>query len=334
MSERPRIVLTMGDPAGVGPEVALRALADAGLSELADMTVAGDPVAIEEWATILSVRPTAAVVDCRARAGGVEPGKPTPNGARAALASIEVAARMCLDGHADAMVTAPVSKRAIAATGVPFPGHTEFLARYTRAEDVVMTFIHGAHRVALATTHLPLREVSASLSSDLILRKLVTLSRGLESWLLVENPRIAVTALNPHAGEGGRFGEEERVIAPAIARALAAGIDADGPHPADSIFVGHGERGREGGRATQAGPGAGYDAILAMYHDQGTIPAKLWGFGAAVNLSLGLPIVRTSVDHGTAFGLAGRGGVDPGSMLAAVRLACEIAANRSETLSG
>jgi len=324
MPERPRLVLTMGDPAGVGPEVALRALADSGLAERAELSIIGDSGAIERWARALSLRPAGAVIDCGANAGAVEPGCPTPQGARSALASIELAARMCLSGKADAMVTAPVSKDAIASTGIPFPGHTEFLARFTRAADVVMTFVHGERRVALVTTHLPLCEVPGALTIDLVLKKLRTLARGLESWLGVESPRIAVTALNPHAGEGGRFGdEEERVIAPAIELAGAEGIDADGPHPADSIFVGHGAAATEASGA--AGPGSAYDAILAMYHDQGTIAAKLWGFGAAVNLSLGLPIVRTSVDHGTAFSLAGRGGVDPGSMLAAVRLATEIA---------
>jgi 4-hydroxythreonine-4-phosphate dehydrogenase len=341
MPDRPRLVVTMGDPAGVGPEVAIRALADPRIRRFCDLSLVGDPLAIERWTRLLSVEPPGAVVDCGTAAGEVEPGCPSPQGARAALASIDTAARMCLSGEADAMVTAPVSKAAIASTGVPFPGHTEYLARLTRADDVVMTFVHGERRVALVTTHLPLREVPRVLTVDLVERKLTTLAQGLESMLSVEDPRIAVTALNPHAGEGGRFGdEEERIIAPAIVRARESGVNADGPHPADSIFVGHGERGsdsepREHGSPDSAGPaptatrrhgpGADYDAILAMYHDQATIAAKLWGFGAAVNLSLGLPIVRTSVDHGTAFSLAGTGRADPGSMFAAVRLAAEIA---------
>jgi 4-hydroxythreonine-4-phosphate dehydrogenase len=316
----------MGDPAGIGPEVALRAHGDRDLARLAEMTLVGDPAVVEQWSSMLSLSPEGAVIDCGASAGIVEPGRPTSEGAASALASIEVAARMCMAGQADAMVTAPVSKEAIAATGVPFQGHTEFLASFTRADDVVMTFIHGKKRVALVTTHLPLRDVSAALTTDLVLCKLKTLATGLTSWLRVENPLIAVTALNPHASEGGRFGdEEERVIAPAIALAREAGIDADGPYPADSVFVGHGESG--------GGPGSTYDAILAMYHDQGTVAAKLWGFGSAVNVSLGLPIVRTSVDHGTAYSIAGRSEANPGSMLAAVRLAAEIALNRLEARS-
>ena len=223
------------------------------------------------------------------------------------------------------MVTAPVSKAAIAATGVAFPGHTEFLAGLTGAADFVMTFVQGEHRVALATTHLPLSEVPAALTTELVAGKLGVLAGGLRSWLGVRSPRIAVAGLNPHAGEDGRFGdEEERVIAPAVARAREAGIDASGPYPADSIFVGHGDR-------DSGGPGSLYDAILAMYHDQGTVAAKLWGFGRSVNLTLGLPVVRTSVDHGTAFGIAGRGGVDSGSMVAAVRLATAIAVRLTES---
>ncbi|MFH1689159.1 MAG: 4-hydroxythreonine-4-phosphate dehydrogenase PdxA [Candidatus Eisenbacteria bacterium] len=322
---RPRLVLTMGDPAGVGPEVALRVLADASVAPDCDLSIAGDPAALEEWAGRLSLPLARDVVDVGIPSGNVVPGRPTDTGARSALASIETAARLCMCGEADAIVTAPVSKAAIAATGTDFSGHTEFLAKLTGAVGFVMTFVHGASRVALATTHLPLAEVPATLTPDLLLQKLEILSDGLESWLGVRSPKIAVTALNPHAGEAGRFGdEEERIIAPAIARAREAGIDATGPHSADSIFVGHGDRGA-------SGPGSVYDAILAMYHDQGTIAAKLMGFGHCVNLTLGLPIVRTSADHGTAFEIAGRGLANHESMAAAARLAAAVARRRSES---
>jgi len=307
-SGRPRVVVTMGDPAGVGPEVAIKAMKNRVLAGQCELSFVGDPGAIERWADLLSIKLSGAVIDCGASAGETRPGRPAPEGARASLASIETAARLCLAGQADAMVTGPVSKEAIASTGVPFRGHTEFLARFTRADDAVMTFVHGERRVALVTTHLALRDVPSALSAELIEKKLSTLAEGLTSWLGVSEPRIAVTALNPHAGEGGRFGdEEERVIVPAIKRARDAGIDADGPHPADSVFVGHGD-------PEAGGPGSGYDAVLAMYHDQGTVAAKLWGFGRAVNLTLGLPIVRTSVDHR--------------SMLAAIQLAVDIARRR------
>lgn len=315
----------MGDPAGVGPEVALRVLADPSVAAGCDLSIVGDPTALDVWAGMLSLAPAGDVVDAGVPSGDVAPGRPTDAGARAALASIEEAARLCMRGDADAMVTGPVSKAAIAATGASFSGHTEFLAELTKATGFLMTFVNGESRIALATTHLPLAEVPAALTPDLLLRKLAILSDGLESWLGVPSPKIAVTALNPHSGEGGRFGDEEdRIIAPALASAREAGIDATGPHPADSIFVGHGDR-------NSGGPGSAYDAILAMYHDQGTIPAKLAGFGHSVNLTLGLPIVRTSVDHGTAFEIAGRGTANHTSMAAAVRLAAAIAARRDES---
>jgi len=324
-ARRPRLVLTMGDPAGVGPEVALKVLADTSVSRDCDLTIAADPAVLGQWARELSVPLPASVLDIGVSAGAVAAGRPTDDGARAALASIEAAARLCMSGGADAMVTAPVSKAAIAASGTAFPGHTEFLAGLTGAAGFVMTFVQGERRVALTTTHLPLSEVPAALTVELVAGKLEILASGLESWLGVRSPRIAVTGLNPHAGEDGRFGdEEERVIAPAVARARDTGIDASGPYPADSIFVGHGDR-------NSGGPGSLYDAILAMYHDQGTIAAKLWGFGQCVNLTLGLPMVRTSVDHGTAFGIAGRGEADPGSMIAAVRLAAGIAGRLAES---
>ena len=324
-ADRPRLVLTMGDPAGVGPEIALRILADTSTTRDYDLMIAADPAALEQWVRRLSVPLPADILDVGVSAGTVDPGRPTDGGARAALASIETAARLCMSGEADAMVTGPVSKAAIAATGVSFPGHTEFLAGLTGAEGFVMTFVQGERRVALATTHLPLAEVPAAITTELVAGKLEILANGLRSWLGVRSPRIAVTGLNPHAGEDGRFGdEEERAIAPAIAGAREAGIDASGPYSADSIFVGHGDR-------DSGGPGSLYDAILAMYHDQGTVAAKLWGFGRCVNLTLGLPVVRTSVDHGTAFGIAGRGEADPGSMIAAVRLAGVIARRLAES---
>lgn len=324
-ARRPRLVLTMGDPAGVGPEVALKVLADTSISRDCDLTIAADPAVLEQWARRLSVPLPASVLDIGVSAGVVDAGRPTDDGARAALASIEAAARLCMSSGAEAMVTAPVSKAAIAATGATFPGHTEFLAALTGAAGFVMTFVQGRRRVALTTTHLPLAEVPGALTTELVAGKLEILASGLGSWLGVRSPRIAVTGLNPHAGEDGRFGdEEERVIAPAVARARDAGIDASGPYSADSIFVGHGD-------PDSGGPGSLYDAILAMYHDQGTIAAKLWGFGQCVNLTLGLPVVRTSVDHGTAFGIAGRGEADPGSMIAAVRLAAGIAGRLAES---
>jgi 4-hydroxythreonine-4-phosphate dehydrogenase len=214
-------------------------------------------------------------------------------------------------------VTAPVSKAAITATGVDFPGHTEFLARTAGTGKFVMMFVAGERRVALVTTHLSLVDVPRAITRERVLEKLVILNAGLELWFGVKHPRIAVTGLNPHAGESGIFGSEEtEQIAPAIRTARERGILAEGPFAADTIFTGLG--GAEG-------PGSGFDAVLAMYHDQGTIPIKILGFSDGVNVTLGLPIVRTSVDHGTAFDLAGKGQADPGSMISAVSLARDIA---------
>ncbi|MBN2564443.1 MAG: 4-hydroxythreonine-4-phosphate dehydrogenase PdxA [Candidatus Eisenbacteria bacterium] len=319
---RPGIALTIGDPAGVGPELVLRVLADPALSGAYDLSVVGDRECLTFWADRLSLPAAARIVDPGVRCGRIEPGRPSPEGAAASLASIETAASLCMSGTADAMVTAPVSKAAISSTGRSFTGHTEFLAELTGASSYVMTFIHGQTRIALATTHLPLSRVASELAIDLIVEKLVTLDRGLRDWFGLTEPRIAVCALNPHAGEGGAFGDEEgKVISPAIDIARTSGVSAHGPLPADSVFV-------DRARAHSGAPGARdpFDATLAMYHDQGTIAAKLLGAGESVNVTLGLPIVRTSVDHGTAFDIAGRGRAATGSMAAAVRLAGEIAA--------
>lgn len=317
----------MGDPAGIGPEVLLKALS-ADPSGGCDVRIVGSRSALENWSRRLSLAIPVPIDDPGVDPGPVAPGRPTPPGAAASLEAVTVAAEACLAGRAEALVTAPVSKAAIAGTGRAFSGHTEYLAELLGAPDFVMTFIWGAKRVGLVTTHVPLSGVARLVTRRLVLAKLSALASGLSLDLGVREPRIAVTGLNPHAGEGGRFGdEEEREIAPAIAAARAAGIDARGPYPADAILIGLGETGG-------SGPGAAFDAALAMYHDQATIPAKLGGFGQGVNATLGLPIVRTSPDHGTAFDLAGAGAADAGSMIAALRLACEMATRRVNALDG
>lgn len=317
-----RIVVTMGDPAGVGPEIVLKALSRRELSELCDLTVVGSRDALADSARRLGLEPAGSIIDVGMRGPACDPGRPTDGGARAALGAIEEAARLCLAGDADAMVTAPVSKAGIARAGYDFSGHTEFLAGLTGAARYVMTFVSGSRRVGLVTTHLPVAEVPRVLSRGLILEKLETLAVGLSEWFGLADPRIAVVGLNPHAGEEGRVGTEDvEIVGPAVEAARRAGFRADGPFPADTIYCGLGE-------VDGSGPGAGYDAVLAMYHDQGTIPVKLWGLAAGVNVTLGLPIVRTSVDHGTAFDIAGRGVADPGSLVAAIGLAEEIASRR------
>jgi 4-hydroxythreonine-4-phosphate dehydrogenase len=315
----------MGDPAGIGPEVVLKALSTPGLREEFDLSVVGSRAVLEDWARRLSLPLDAEVTEAHESPVPDEPGRPTVTGARAAVEAVVAAARACQSGAADAMVTAPVTKATISEAGYDFPGHTEFLARLTGVESVVMTFVHGARRIGLVTNHLPIAAVARTITLELILDKLLILSRGLEESLGIAAPRIAVAALNPHAGERGAIGdEEERVIAPAIAAAREVGVAAEGPFPADSIFPRLGTGGeRDGGRV--------FDAALAMYHDQATIPVRVWGLAGGVNLTLGLPIVRTSPDHGTALDIAGRGVADPGSMVAAVRLAGDVAARRAST---
>jgi 4-hydroxythreonine-4-phosphate dehydrogenase len=316
------IAVTMGDPAGVGPEIALRALASSSGGARPALRLVGSRRVFDACADRLGLEAPGRMEEVDEVGARWEPGRPTEAGARAAFRAIEEAARLCLTGEVDAMVTAPVSKSGIVRAGHDFRGHTEFLAALTGADGFVMTFVSGTRRIGLATTHLPISGVPGALSVGLIVNKLAVLGRGLREWFGIERPRIAVAALNPHAGEEGLLGgEDEVIVRPAIESARRAGLDAEGPFPADAIYVGLGE---PAGR----GPGAGYDAVLAMYHDQGTIPAKLMGSGSGVNVTLGLPIVRTSVDHGTAFDIAGRGTADAGSLIAAIDLARRIVAVR------
>jgi 4-hydroxythreonine-4-phosphate dehydrogenase len=231
------------------------------------------------------------------------------------LALLDRAIDGALAEEFDALVTAPVHKGVINDAGIAFTGHTEYLQERTHSPRVVMMLTADKLRVALATTHLPLRTVSEAISGELLFEVAQILARELSARFGVQAPRIAVCGLNPHAGEGGHLGDEElRVIGPAVARMRAAGISASGPLPADTVFV----------------PQvlAGFDAVLAMYHDQGLPVIKYAGFERAVNVTLGLPLIRTSPDHGTAFELAGSGTADPSSLLAAVQLASRLAARR------
>ncbi len=240
-------------------------------------------------------------------------GRPDPANARHVLNMLDRAIDGALRGEFAAIVTAPVQKSVINDAGVPFTGHTEYLADRTRAAHPVMLLAADNLRVALATTHLPLRGVSDAITSELLDTTLRILDHDVRQLWGVARPRIAVCGLNPHAGESGHLGTEDRdVIAPALARARAAGMLVDGPLPADTVFVPRNL--------------SNYDVVLAMYHDQGLPVLKHAGFGHAVNVTLGLPIVRTSVDHGTALDLAGTGRADAGSLLAATKLASEFGA--------
>jgi 4-hydroxythreonine-4-phosphate dehydrogenase len=242
-------------------------------------------------------------------------GQPDPANARYVLTLLDRAISGTLAGEFDAIVTAPLHKGVINEAGIAFTGHTEYLAHATASPRAVMMLTAGDLRVALATTHLPLAQVSAAISTDSLIEIGIILAQALRTQFAIAEPRIAVCGLNPHAGEGGHLGDEElRVIAPALARLRAAGINVSGPLPADSVFVPQQLK--------------RYDAVLAMYHDQGLPVVKHAGFERAVNVTLGLPLIRTSPDHGTAFDLAGSGRADAGSLLAAAELAGRLAAQR------
>jgi len=246
------------------------------------------------------------------------PGQPDEDSARLALASLESAAVLAVAGKAAALVTGPVSKDRLADVGFAFPGQTEFVADvcHVSSEDAVMMLAGPSLRTVPMTVHCALSEVPGLLSIDLIVRRSRIVAKALRADFGIDSPRLAVCGLNPHAGENGRMGREEiEVIAPAIAALRAEGIDATGPHPADTLFAPH-------LRPT-------YDVAIAMYHDQALVPLKALDFDRGVNVTLGLPIVRTSPDHGTAFDIAGKGIADPGAMIAAIRMAGEIAARRA-----
>mgnify|MGYP001820571271 CR=1 FL=1 len=292
------LVVTAGEPAGIGPELC-NALVETDLRDR--IVVVGDRRQLDARLNVIDVPFPVQV----------EPGQPSSANARALLDGLRKAALGCMDGTYAAMVTAPVAKNVIADSGVTFSGHTEFLADVTNAPLPVMMLVAGDLRVALATTHLPLRDVPDAITNLLLERVLRILHADLRDKFGIANPEIVVCGLNPHAGEGGHLGTEDaEVIAPALDKLRSQGMRLRGPLPADTAFT----------------PAAGHkDAVLAMYHDQGLPVLKYAGFGHAVNVTLGLPIIRTSVDHGTAFDIAGKGQADTGSLMAAVELADELA---------
>ena len=305
----PTIVVTTGEPAGVGPELAAALL---GRDWNCRIVLAGDAALLEQRGG----RPVPAVNLLHVPlAVPSTPGRLDAANARYVLALLDAALDGCAAGRFDAIVTAPLHKGIVNDAGIPFTGHTEYLAERTGTALPVMMLVGGGLRVALATTHLPLAAVSAAITSDRLESVLVILDRDLKAKFGIAAPRILVCGLNPHAGEGGHLGcEELEVIEPVLRRLQAAGLRLTGPVPADTAFLP--ER------------LAGHDAVLAMYHDQGLPVLKRAAFGQGVNVTLGLPIVRTSVDHGTALELAGTGRADAGSLQAAVRLAVELCATR------
>jgi len=319
--DRPVLAVTSGEPSGIGPELCAR------LPERkwpAHLVVIGDAELIEERLEraghALVVRPwqpgmepeagTFDVLHCPLGTPALA-GKPDPGNAAYVLNTLDKALEGCMQGVFDGMVTAPVNKGVICDAGIPFSGHTEYLADKTRTPQVVMMLVGGGLRVALVTTHLPLTEVPKALTQDRLARTLEILHRDLDVRFGLSRPRILVAGLNPHAGEGGHIGREEiDVIIPVLERLRAKGMNLIGPLPADTLFAPHTLR--------EA------DAVLTMYHDQGLPVLKHASFGSGVNVTLGLPIVRTSVDHGTALDLAGLGEADSGSLFAAVDLAIDM----------
>jgi 4-hydroxythreonine-4-phosphate dehydrogenase len=297
VSDRPRIGVTVGDPAGIGPEIARKAAADPSLSSACEIVLYG-PSGERD-------------------AARYEQGRVTAKAGRAAYDAIVEATRDAQAGRIDAIATAPINKEAFAAAGLPWRGHTDLLAHLTGAPRVAMMFYAESLRVVLATVHIALAEVPRALTREVLEGTIDLAARELPRFGL-PSPRLALAGLNPHAGEHGVIGrEDDDVLVPAVAASRARGIDVAGPFPADTVFV----------RAIRGE----FDAVVACYHDQGLIPIKLVAFGRAVNVTLGLPIVRTSVDHGTAFDIAGRGVADPSSLIEAIKLAIRLAQIRNST---
>lgn len=308
---RPRLALTLGDPRGIGPEVLAAALADPTVASAADFVPVG-PTGAGRFDI-----PLVSVGEWRPDAGAAEAG-------RLAGEAIRVAVTMALAGEVDGIVTAPIDKAAFHAGGWEFPGHTEMLQSLAGAPEVAMmmaaerTLAGPGLRVVLATTHLPLREVPHRLSEAVLHDQAALVAGSLRRWWGIDDPRIALCALNPHASDGGLFGdEEERLYRPALDRLRAAGIRAEGPIPADTVFA----------RALRGE----FDAVIAPYHDVGMAAFKTVAFGSGVNVTLGLPFPRTSPDHGTALDIAGRGIADPASMKEAILLAARLAGSFDTT---
>jgi 4-hydroxythreonine-4-phosphate dehydrogenase len=313
---RPAIALTLGDPAGVGPEIVLKALADPDLAPLARWIVVGDAAAVRE-AERITGHPLShtglhdAGVLCDFTSDMT--GRLDPRCGRAAIEYVRIATELCLRGEAVAMVTAPINKEAVTEAlrheGRSFSGHTEYIAELCGVEEPRMLLYSERLSTIHVTTHIALA-AACHLETERIFQT-IEIGREAMRKLGRSHPRIAVCGLNPHAGEHGLFGDEdERFIRPAAERARAAGVECSGPHPADTVFL-------------QASRGA-YDLVVAMYHDQGHIPMKLLDFEGTVNISVGIPIIRTSVDHGTAFDIAGRNLADPRSMKQAMRVAARM----------
>jgi 4-hydroxythreonine-4-phosphate dehydrogenase len=328
-----RIALTMGDGGGIGPEILVKALSSPEIRERFRFLILGDRHILKEardrWGSSLPINiisggnawEAADAVPALVHLGTdrteeIPLGKVSAESGRLAARCIEEAVRLALGGRVDALVTCPVNKEALALAGLPYPGHTEYLAHLTNTPKVVMMLAGPSLKVTLVTIHCPLSAVPGMLNREKVVETITMTYTALNQDFGLDHPRLAVAALNPHAGEGGLFGKEERsVITPAIETARLSGMDVSGPLAPDTVFF----------RAVEGE----FDAVVCMYHDQGLIPIKLLHFHDAVNVTLGLPIVRVSVDHGTAYDIAGRGVANPRSLIKAIETAGAIARTRA-----
>ncbi|HSB46023.1 MAG TPA: 4-hydroxythreonine-4-phosphate dehydrogenase PdxA [Nitrospira sp.] len=329
---KPLLGITMGDPAGIGPEVIAKALSGTKLRRVCFPLVIGSLPVMQQTVKKLRLKLDVRSVDGHDRnalranqiavldplekpLGSFKVGVAAPETGAASVAFIKKAVHLAQIGCVDGMVTAPINKEAINMAGCHFPGHTELLAELTHTEESGMMIIGGPLRIMFVTTHVAIKDLPSLLTQDKIERGIRLAHLALTTLFGIKKPRIGLAALNPHAGEHGLFGDEEaHVVLPAARAAQAQGILASNPLPADSLF----------GKAARGD----YDGVVALYHDQGLIPLKLVAFGTCVNLTVGLPIIRTSVDHGTAFDIVGKGIADPGSLIEAVSLAAELATKR------
>ena len=327
---RPRIAITLGDPNGIGPEVVLKSLLDSRLFKYINPVLVGNAQILQEHADRLGLHelrpPVVETLDepsdglCilnvqSANQAPVQFGKITREGGLLSMQSVEKAIALCVENKVDAMVTAPISKEAIALAGYTNKGHSGFIARNTNSGKYTMMMVADILRVGLVTEHIPLMEIPQHITQEAILEKVGIMTKSLSQDFAIERPRIAVLGLNPHAGDGGYLGTEEQdIIIPAIKRCCEEGHLVFGPFASDGFFAISSYR--------------NYDAVLAMYHDQGLIPFKTLAFGSGVNYTAGLPIVRTSPDHGTAFNIAGKGMASPDSMRSALYLARDIVRQR------
>jgi 4-hydroxythreonine-4-phosphate dehydrogenase len=314
MSSKPKIGITMGDPNGISPEIVVKAACSREVSEVCSPVIYGSREVLESAEKLTGMKLGCRIVDPSGfGSGDLKPCRVDKKAGEASLSYIRDAVKAAIAGGIDAVVTAPISKESTHLAGSKFPGHTEMLKELTGADEAVMMFEGGSFRVVLVTIHTALKEVPKLITKESVLSVIKITHHALVNQFKIKDPKLVVCGLNPHAGESGAFGDEEIVhIAPAVAEARKLGIGVTGPLPADTLFY-YANQGK-------------WDAVVAMYHDQGLIPFKMVAFNVGVNMTLGLPIIRTSPDHGTAFNIAWQGVADPSSMTAAVKLAARLAA--------